>query len=148
MVGVVIASHGRLAEELLNAAVAMVGPLPQVRTVSLNRVTCKPAEELSTAIDAMDEGEGVLVLADLFGGSPSQAACGLLHDKRVEVVSGVNLPMVLKLATIRDGKSLGDLARLLTLYGQKNVVHASELVRQVEAQPAPSATSASAPAKP
>jgi len=143
MVGVVIASHGRLAEELLNAAQAMVGPLPQVRTVSLNRITCKPTEELSTAIDAMDQGDGVLVLADLFGGSPSQAACGLLHDKRVEVVSGVNLPMVLKLATIRDGKSLGDLARLLTLYGQKNVVHASELVRQVEAQP-----SNAPPAKP
>lgn len=139
MVGVVIASHGKLAEELLNAAVAMVGPLPQVRPVSCNRISCKPAEELAGAIDAMDQGEGVLVLVDLFGGSPSQAACGLLHDKRVEVVSGVNLPMVLKLATAREGKTLGELARLLTAYGQKNVVHASELVRQYEAQPQPGA---------
>jgi PTS system mannose-specific IIA component len=131
MVGVIIATHGRLAEELLGTAQAMVGPLPQVRTYGLGvpGVSEPCGKALSRLIDELDTGEGVLVLVDLFGGSPSQAACTLLHDKRVEVVSGVNLPMVLKLATARADASLADLARLLTGYGQKNIVHASELVR-------------------
>lgn len=135
MVGVVIASHGKLADELLAAAQSMVGPLPQVRAVSVSaKEACEPKAALKEAIDALDQGEGVLVLADLFGGSLSQAACTLLHDQRVEVVSGVNLPMVVKLATAREGATVQELARLLTGYGQKNVVHASELVRGAEAR--------------
>lgn len=136
MVGVILASHGQLAQELLNAAQAVVGPLPRVRALSVSAQRACPTDGLREAIDQMDEGEGVLVLCDLFGGSPSQAACTLLHDKRVEVVSGVNLPMIIKLATAREGTSLQELARLLTLYGQKNVVHASDLVRSYEAQAA------------
>jgi len=140
MVGVVIASHGRLAEELLSAAQAVVGPLVHVKPVTIStREVCRPAEQLAQAIDELDQGDGVLVLCDLFGGSPSQAACQLLHDKRVEVVSGVNLPMVIKLASAREGATLQELARLLTVYGQKNVVHASELVRQFEARQSPPA---------
>lgn len=135
MVGVLIASHGRLAEELLNAAQAVVGPLPGVRTCSISAQNREqPCDLLSRHIDALDAGDGVLVLVDLFGGSPSQAACSLLHDKRVEVVSGVNLPMVIKLATARQGASLPELAELLASYGQKNVVHASALVRAFEAR--------------
>jgi mannose PTS system EIIA component len=145
MVGVVIASHGRLAEELLAAAQTVVGPLVRVKPVTIStREVCRPAEQLGRAIDELDEGDGVLVLCDLFGGSPSQAACQLLHDKRVEVVSGVNLPMVIKLASAREGATLQDLAQLLTAYGQKNVVHASELVRQFEAR----ASAAAPPAQP
>lgn len=135
MVGVIIASHGQLAQELLNAAQAVVGPLARAQAVTVSaRGTCSTTDSLRQAIEALDDGDGVLVLCDLFGGSPSQAACTLLNDKRVEVVSGVNLPMVIKLATAREGATLQELATLLTQYGQKNVVHASELVRSYEAQ--------------
>jgi PTS system mannose-specific IIA component len=136
MIGVIIASHGRLSEELLASAETIVGKLAQVRTVC---ISCKDAETPSEAIgrrvDELDQGQGVLVLVDLFGGSPSQAACALLHDKRVEVISGVNLPMLVKLATLRtdDGPGLEELSRILTAYGQKNVVLASELVRSYTA---------------
>jgi PTS system mannose-specific IIA component len=135
MVGVVIASHGRLSEELLASAQAIVGPLPQVRALS---VSCadpsNPGDRIRTAIGELDQGQGVLVLVDLFGGSPSQAACGLLHDRRVEVIGGVNLPMVVKLASLRsDSLPVEELARQLCAYGQKNVVLASELVRSYSA---------------
>jgi len=132
MVGVIIASHGKLAEALLGAAESMVGPLAHVAAVSVHASeTCSMGKQLADAIDALDEGQGVLVLCDVFGGSPSQAACALLSDPRVEVVSGVNLPMVVKLSTAREGATAFELAKLLTGYGQKNVVHASEHVRQL-----------------
>jgi PTS system mannose-specific IIA component len=85
--------------------------------------------ELGEAIRAVDEGEGVLVLTDMFGGTPANLALTFL-DERIEVVTGVNLPMVVKLAsTRRDGLDLAATAQLLTGYGQKNITLASDLLR-------------------
>jgi PTS system mannose-specific IIA component len=131
MIGVVIATHGRLAEESLACAEGIVGPLPRARAVSVS--SSVPLEEAREAIAAairdVDDGEGVLVLTDMLGGTPANLALGLL-DAKVEVVSGVNLPMLLKLATCRAaGARLAEVAHLIGEYGQKGIVLASELLR-------------------
>ena len=131
MVGVVVASHGRLAEELLRTAEGIVGPLPRAAAVTVDaQVSMEESRgRLARAIADVDEGDGVLVLTDMFGGSPANLALTFL-DGRVEVVTGVNLPMVVKLSTLRgDGLALSPLAAAIAAYGQKNVTLASELLR-------------------
>jgi len=131
MVGVVVATHGTLAEELVRTAQGVCGELPRVRSVevsaSLNMDQARAA--LSEAIHAVDEGQGVLVLTDMFGGSPANLALTFL-DENLEVVTGVNLPMLVKLSTCREGaQGLHEMAQMLTAYGQKNITLASELLR-------------------
>jgi mannose PTS system EIIA component len=130
MVGVVVASHGRLAEELLRTAETVVGPLAQVRTVAVVASDPEVRHKVADAIRAVDGGEGVLLLTDLLGGSPTQLCLSFLDERQVEVVTGVNLPMMLKLVSLRaTGKPIGALARELAGAGQKSIEHASKLLR-------------------
>ncbi len=132
MVGLVVATHGRLGEELLRTAEGIVGAIARARSVSISagRPVEEARAELGEAIRAVDEGEGTLVLTDMFGGTPANLALTFL-DGRVEVLTGVNLPMVLRFpATRADGLSLRATAELLGGYGQKNITLASELLRQ------------------
>jgi len=130
MVGVVIASHGKLAEELLRTAETVVGPLSQVRAVNVVASDPEVRHKVAEAIRGVDGGEGVLLLTDLLGGSPTQLCLSFLDERQVEVVTGVNLPMVLKLASLRaSGKPVVQLARELAEAGQKAIGHASELLR-------------------
>lgn len=131
MIGVVVASHGKLAEELLRTAEGIVGRLEQTAAVSVDaRVSMDEARaRLQQAIAAVDGGEGVLILTDMFGGTPANLALTFL-DARVEVVTGVNLPMVVKLSTLRaEQMAVAALAEAIAAYGQKNVTLASELLR-------------------
>ncbi len=131
MVGLVIATHGRLAEELLRTAEGIVGPLEQCAAVSVAAdVSMEDARaRLGEAVRRVDGGDGVLVLTDMFGGTPANLALTFL-DEKVEVVTGVNLPMIVKLATSRGGGlALRAAAELLTAYGQKNITLASDLLR-------------------
>ena len=132
MIGLVVATHGRLGDELLRTAEGIVGSIPAARTVSLS--ADKPMEaarvELDEAIRQVDAGEGTLVLTDMFGGTPANLSLAFL-DRRVEVVTGVNLPMLLKFAATRgDGLDLEATARLLAGHGQRNIALASELLRR------------------
>ncbi len=132
MVGLVVATHGRLGEELLRTAEEIVGAIPGARAVcvSAGRPMEEAREELAEAIRAVDEGQGTLVLTDMFGGTPANLALTFLGNS-VEVLSGVNLPMLLKFpATRTEGLSLAAAAQLLGGYGQKNITLASELLRQ------------------
>ena len=131
MVGFVVATHGGLAEELLRTAEGIVGRLEQSEAVSIGASSsmedCRT--RLGDAVKRVDTGEGVLVLTDMFGGTPANLALTFL-DEKLEVVTGVNLPMVLKLASARaENLSLHATAELLTGYGQKNITLASELLR-------------------
>jgi PTS system mannose-specific IIA component len=131
MVGVIVATHGRLAQELLACAQAIVGDLPRARAVSVGSDVPVDAarDAMALAVHDLDDGDGVLVLTDMLGGTPANLALGLL-DAKVEVVSGVNLPMLLKLATCRAaGARLREVAHLIGEYGQKGIVLASELLR-------------------
>ena len=130
MVGVVVASHGKLAEELIRTAEAVVGPLPQVRPVAVVASDPEVRHKVADAIRAVDGGEGVVLLTDLLGGSPTQLCLSFLNERKVEVVTGVNLPMVLKLVSLRSsGKPIAQLARELAEAGRNSIGHASELLR-------------------
>lgn len=135
MVGLVIASHGDLAEALIRTAEGIVGPLPQARAVKVDAGAsledCRA--QVKDAIRSVDTGDGVLILTDVFGGTPSNLSLTCLEDPapRIEVVTGVNLPMLLKLASCRaDGLALGPTAQLIAGTGQKNICCASELLRE------------------
>jgi PTS system mannose-specific IIA component len=131
MVGLAVASHGRLSEELLRTAEGIVGRLEQAVAVSVDaRISMEEARaRLREAIAAVETGDGVLVLTDMFGGTPANLALTFLEE-RVEVVTGVNLPMVVKLSTLRaEGRPLAALAEAIAAYGQKNITLASELLR-------------------
>jgi PTS system mannose-specific IIA component len=131
MVGVVVVTHGQLAEELIRTAQGVCGELVQCRAVSVGAASGMEdaRAQLAEAIRAVDTGDGVLVLTDMFGGSPANLALTFLDD-RIEVVTGVNLPMLMKLSTCRtEGSALRDTAQMLTGYAQKNITLASELLR-------------------
>jgi PTS system mannose-specific IIA component len=130
MVGVVVVAHGRLAEEYLAVNEMIVGRLPQLSAVAMSPQDSGEAvrERLVAAIREVDGGDGVLVLTDMFGGTPCNLSLSLFDGKRVEVVSGVNLPMLIALSTHREGKGLGELAAFLKGYGQKNINLASEIL--------------------
>ncbi len=131
MIGVVVATHGGLAEELLRTAAGIVGPLAQCEAVSVGAGSSMEdaRTRLGDAVRRVDSGEGVLVLTDMFGGTPANLTLTFL-DARVDVVTGVNLPMLLKLATARaDPLTLQAAAELVAGYGQKNITLASELLR-------------------
>lgn len=131
MLGFVVATHGELAKELLRTAEGIVGPLPQCEGVSVAAgLSMEDARaRLGEAVKRVDTGEGVLVLTDMFGGTPANLALTFL-DEKVEVVTGVNLPMILKLTTTRSNDvTPRAAAELVAAYGQKNIILASELLR-------------------
>ncbi|MCH8134083.1 MAG: PTS sugar transporter subunit IIA [Deltaproteobacteria bacterium] len=129
-IGVVIVTHYRLGEEFLHALRLIVPDAPDYESVGVE--PGQTADEMRRAIDAAlssaDEGQGVLVLTDMFGGSPSNISMSFLDDRRVEVVTGVNLPMLIKLATLRQEKELEELASFIKDYGRRNISVAREIL--------------------
>jgi PTS system mannose-specific IIA component len=134
-VGVVIVTHYRLGEEFLHDLRLIVPEAPRFYAVAVEPE--QSVEELRKAIDealsSADDGHGVLVLTDMFGGTPSNISLSFLDDRRVEVVTGVNLPMLIKLATLREEKPLQDLAILVKEYGRRNISVAREILPEGEA---------------
>ncbi len=130
MVGIVVAAHGHLAEELLRTAESVVGPLPQTRALSLGAGCEDGPGALRSAIAAVDQGDGVVMLTDLFGGSPTNLCLQVLKERQVEVITGVNLPMLLKLGQLRAARTpAAELGRQLAAAGQQAILDASDLVR-------------------
>jgi PTS system mannose-specific IIA component len=129
-VGVVIVSHGRLGEEMLRATQLIVTDAPPFLAVGIEPEL--RADEIrasiAKALDAADSGDGVLVLTDMFGGTPSNVSLSFLGERAVEVVTGLNLPMLIKLATLREEKSLDALAAFIKQYGQRNISRATEIL--------------------
>ena len=133
MIGVVIVTHCRLAEELICAAQLVVGEeLKQFQAVSVEPRDGSEAirEKILTVIRKVDSGKGVLILTDMYGGTPSNISLSFLEDKKIEVITGVNLPMLLKLATYQEEFDLEQLAAFITDYGQKNINLASEVLKK------------------
>jgi len=131
MVGVVVATHGELAEALLRTVAGVCGPLERGRAVTISHDSAmeEARAQLAAAIQAVDDGDGVLVLTDMLGGTPANLALSFL-DEKIEVVTGVNLPMLTKLTTCRAERTpLRETAQALAAYGQKNITLASELLR-------------------
>jgi PTS system mannose-specific IIA component len=133
VIGVVVVTHGRLATELVNAAEMIVGELPRFAAVSIGWHDDVDAarEEIARAITRVDGPRGVLLLADMFGGTASNLALTFLSAGRVEVLTGVNLPMLIKLANLRGSSTdLLDVARQMREHGRHAIWVASDLLSQ------------------
>lgn len=132
MIGLVIASHGRLAEEFVATARQIIGDLTHVVACSVEPGASPESlrQKLADAVKEVDEGQGVVVLADLLGGTPCNQSLSLCQQARLEVVTGVNLPMVLKAASLRQTvSSPAALADQLAQYGQRNIACVTERLR-------------------
>ncbi len=130
MVGILVICHRNLAQELLQTAELIVGRLEQCCAISMDaKHTLEELKEIvKNCLKKVDDGDGVLILTDLFGGTPSNVSLSLLQEGKVEVISGVNLPMLIKLASARKGKSLKEIALIIKEYGRRNISLASELM--------------------
>ena len=132
MVGVVVVTHSALADELVLATQQIVGTVEGIEPISIDpsEPTKEIKKRIKRALKKVDTGEGVLVLTDMFGGTPSNISLSFLEKGKVEVVTGVNLPMLLKLATLKDEMSLEELASFIREYGQRNIHLASEILER------------------
>jgi PTS system mannose-specific IIA component len=128
--GVVIVTHYRLGEEFLQALRLIVPDAPPFRAVSIDpkQSVDQMREAIAEALRHVEGGEGVLILTDMFGGTPSNMGLSFLEEHRVEVVTGLNLPMLIKLATMTEKRPLEDLAAFIKEYGQRNIRVASEIL--------------------
>lgn len=132
MIGVVVVSHGRLATELLRAAEIIVGKVENSVAVDIDPKMGMDEihKVVEGSIRAVDAGNGVLLLTDMFGGTPSNIGLSFLGTHKVEVVTGVNLPMMIKLPMARVTMSLHDLARHLQEYGQRNITIPGDMLKK------------------
>jgi PTS system mannose-specific IIA component len=130
MIGMVLVTHGRLAAEFVSALEHVVGPQRNVRAICIgpeDDMEVRRAEILA-AVAAADEGDGVAVLTDMFGGTPSNLAMSILGKGRVEVVAGMNLPMLIKLASVRSTMALDAAVVEAREAGRKYINVASQLL--------------------
>jgi PTS system mannose-specific IIA component len=130
MIGVIVVTHGQLANELVNATTAIVGDLPQFVAVSIgwhdNPTGARDA--IKEAIDRVQGPSGVLILTDMFGGTPSNLGLTFLEANRVEIITGVNLPMLIKLAHLQSSSDLLGVAREMREIGRNAIWVASDLL--------------------
>ena len=129
-IGGVIVSHGHLANELLAAAETIVGVVSHITAVSIGWHDDVDAarQEVERAIKRVNQGAGVLLMTDMFGGTPTNIAAMFLKDSVIEVVTGVNLPMVIKLASQTGGDNLADISQVILKQGRDGIYRAGELL--------------------
>ncbi|NNL84270.1 MAG: PTS sugar transporter subunit IIA [Myxococcales bacterium] len=129
-VGVLVVAHYRLGEEFLQALRLILPEAEEFTAVGVrpDQSLDEMKSQIHDALRAADQGEGVLILTDMFGGTPSNISLSFHAEHRVEVVTGMNLPMLIKLATLREDKSLEELASFIKDYGRRNISVASELL--------------------
>lgn len=130
MIGIVVVTHGRLADELVAATEHVVGPLDACAPISIGPDDDieKRRDDIRDAVKAADTGQGVIILTDMFGGTPSNLAISLLEKGKVEVLAGVNLPMMIKLAEARSSQTLDALAGSASDAGRRYIAVASEIL--------------------
>jgi PTS system mannose-specific IIA component len=129
MIGLVVATHGKLGAELLASAQMIIGPVLNARSVSINQENSM--EEIRDAIDEAvkevnSDEAGVIIVTDMFGGTPANVSMTFLEPQSVEVLTGANLPMLLKFFNSQENLGLDELAGILKSYGQQSIALASE----------------------
>jgi PTS system mannose-specific IIA component len=130
MIGLILVTHGTLADEFVVAMEHVVGPQKQIATVCIGPRDDmeQRRKDIATAIKTVDDGEGVIILSDLFGGTPSNLSISLLDAGKVEVIAGVNLPMLIRLESARKNMSVSDAVAAARDAGRKYISVASELL--------------------
>jgi PTS system mannose-specific IIA component len=135
MIGLVLVTHGRLADEFVTAMEHVVGKQQQVATVAIGPEDDMEArrEDIAGAIRNVDAGRGVIVLTDLFGGTPSNLAISLMERGRIEVIAGINLPMLIRLESARKAMKVVDAVAAAREAGRKYISVASEVLGEAAA---------------
>ena len=130
MVGVLVITHGELADALVGTADLIYGPMEQLEGLGLSPDESEESmiARIREAVEELDKGDGVLILVDMFGGTPSNLSLRLMQQGHVEVVTGVNLPMLLKVGSRRK-QTLSELARSVREAGARNILLAGELLK-------------------
>lgn len=133
MIGLVVATHGRLGTELLESAQMIIGPVKNACAVSVT--PDKSMEDVRDAIakavgEVGTDGRGVIIVTDMFGGTPANVGMTFLKPQSVEILTGVNLPMLLKFFNSQESLGLDELAGILKSYGQQSIALASERLKQ------------------
>jgi len=130
MIGVVLVTHGRLAQEFRTALEHVVGEQEKFATISIN--PCDNIEsrrdDIIEAIESVDGGQGVIVISDMFGGTPSNLAISMMDRENLEVIAGANLPLLIKVASVRKDNSLEDTVTQALYSGRKYINAASQLL--------------------
>jgi PTS system mannose-specific IIA component len=131
MIGALVVSHGHLAQELLAAAEMIVGEISYIQAVSIgwHDDVNDARSEIERRIADVDKGSGVLILTDMFGGSPSNIAFSFHEPGKVDVVTGANLPMIIKIASQKEGEGLEVLARNVCEQGRSSIAMASDFLK-------------------
>ena len=130
MIGIVIVSHGHLASEFRAALEHVVGPQAQLGTISIGPDDCGEScrQAILDKVREVDDGNGVVILTDMFGGTPSNLAISVMDDRRIEVIAGVNLPMLVKLASVRGERGITEAVDLAKEAGRKYISVASQVL--------------------
>ncbi len=131
MIGLVVIAHFNLAREMVAAVELIVGKQKQFEFVDIfpDEDVDNVKNKVIQSLKRTNSGDGVIILTDMFGGTPSNISLSFLDEGKVEVVTGVNLPMLIKLTTYRQGKTLEELAHFITQYGQKNIYLATDVLK-------------------
>lgn len=134
MIGIVLVTHCNLAEEFKSAVQHVVGPQKQIEAISIatddNMETRR--KDIEKAVAQVDDGSGVIILTDLFGGTPSNMAISLMQDDKVEVIAGINLPLLVKLVGLREHSGILEAAELAQEAGRKYIHVASKVLQGSE----------------
>src|SRR3972149_6428781 len=130
MVGILIVSHGRLADALISSVQSLVGNLEKIKGIP---IWSKDREDevkhrIQKEMAEVDDGDGVVILTDILGGTPTNLSLSFLEKERVEVVTGVNMPMLLTLSSYQKGGSLREIGRLVKKSGRRSIVLANEIL--------------------
>ncbi|APX66347.1 MULTISPECIES: PTS sugar transporter subunit IIA [Sphingomonas] len=135
MIGLVLVTHGRLADEFVTAMIHVVGPQERIATIAIGPEDDMEERraDIAAAIATVDAGRGVIVLTDLFGGTPSNLAISLMERGRVEVIAGMNLPMLIRLGSARKSMQVVDAVAAAREAGRKYISVASEVLGEAAA---------------
>jgi mannose PTS system EIIA component len=136
MTGIVVVAHFNLAREMVAATELIVGKQEQFAYVDIfpDEDVDKIKKKLTDALKSVDTGKGAIILTDMFGGTPSNISLSFLEEGKVEVVTGTNLPMLIKLVTYRQGRDLSELATFIASYGKKNIYLATDVLNMKKAE--------------
>ena len=130
MIGLVLVTHGALADEFKLAMEHVVGPQEYVETIAIGPEDNAESrrDDILAAIDRADSGNGVIILTDMFGGTPSNLAISVMQNRSVEVIAGVNLPMLVKLGRVRSDMAIADAVNIAQEAGKKYITVANSLL--------------------
>ena len=130
MVGILIVSHGKLAEALIASVQFVIGNLQKIKGISIWPKDRKEEvrDRIQKGMSEVDDGEGVVILTDILGGTPTNLSLSFLEDEKVEVVTGVNMPMLLTLSSYRKGTSLKEIGKLAKKSGRRSITLVKEVL--------------------